>query len=343
MTFFANLGQRTNAFFRRLKKLMTLPNIIILIGIFTAFVYIFSYLFPMTDNAFVVTNVRPVAAQVDGFITKLYVKNGDHVRKGQKLFSVFKPPYLYAVERLKAELASAKAKLLVLQTTSERDKKISDNKHKLFIKVTQDDEKYRKGYANKSISLLTLQNSSQETQAAKDTWQAALKQLEIDNHLIAVQKKDIESITAQLRIAEINLQLTDVISHQNGIVQNLFFTVGTPINKNQPVFSLVETDELYVQANFNETDLRDVKHGAKVWIFPRMYLGRKIFHGVVDSNYWAANRQMVDRRSQLQNVTNENQWILLPQRLPVIIRITDADSNYPLPVGSSAYVYIKTG
>jgi multidrug resistance efflux pump len=72
-----------------------------------------------------------------------------------------------------------------------------------------------------------------------------------------------------------------------------------------------------------------------------MYLGRKRFHGVIESDYWAANRQLVDTRSQLQNVVNENQWILLPQRLPVIIKVTDPDPKYPLRVGTSAYVYVK--
>ncbi|VEG91816.1 HlyD family secretion protein [Legionella spiritensis] len=343
MTFIATWYQRTKKHVTPLKRLVTLPNFIIFIGVLTALIYLFSYLFPFTDNAFVVNNVRPVAAQVNGYITHLYVKNGDYVHEGQKLFTVFKPPYEYNVARLQAELASARANFLVLQTTFERDQKISENKHKIFIKLDQDDKKYHKGYANRSISLIQLQNSEQETKAAKDTWQAALKQLEIDQYRMEAQKKDIDSLIAQLRIAEVDLQLTEVIAHQNGVVQNLFFTKGTPINRNQPLFSLVNTDELYIQANFNETDLRDVQNGSRALIFPRMYLGRKMFHGVVDSNYWAANRQQVDLRSQLQNVTNENQWILLPQRLPVIIRITDPDPKYPLSVGSSAYVYIRTG
>ncbi|WP_232220561.1 biotin/lipoyl-binding protein [Legionella tunisiensis] len=49
----------------------------LLIGIF----HLFSYLLPFTDNAFVVTNVTPVAADVSGFITEIYVKNGQHVKK----------------------------------------------------------------------------------------------------------------------------------------------------------------------------------------------------------------------------------------------------------------------
>ncbi|AUH74031.1 HlyD family secretion protein [Legionella sainthelensi] len=327
--------------YTRLKRSVTLVNAIIFIGILTTFVYIFSYLFPFTDNAFIVNNVRPVAALTNGYITDLYVQNGDVVKKGQKLFTVFQKPYIYAVEQLTADLASAQAQLAVLKTTYERDLKLSENEQRNYIKLDQDDQKYRQGYRIKSVSLMTLQNSQQETQAAKDKWQAALKQLEIDKNQIKAQENEIKSIGARLKNAKVNLELTNVYAQGNGIIQNLFFTIGTPVNINQPLFSLVDTDNVYIQANFNETDLRDVRKGSKVLIFPRMYLSRKMFHGVVESDYWSANRQLVDNRTQLQNVINENQWILLPQRLPVIIRITDPDPHYPLRVGTSAYVYIK--
>ncbi|KTD60602.1 hemolysin D [Legionella sainthelensi] len=327
--------------YTRLKRSVTLVNAIIFIGILTTFVYIFSYLFPFTDNAFIVNNVRPVAALTNGYITDLYVQNGDVVKKGQKLFTVFQKPYIYAVEQLTADLASAQAQLAVLKTTYERDLKLSENEQRNYIKLDQDDQKYRQGYRIKSVSLMTLQNSQQETQAAKDKWQAALKQLEIDKNQIEAQENEIKSIAARLKNAKVNLELTNVYAQGNGIIQNLFFTIGTPVNINQPLFSLVDTDNVYIQANFNETDLRDVRKGSKVLIFPRMYLSRKMFHGVVESDYWSANRQLVDNRTQLQNVINENQWILLPQRLPVIIRITDPDPHYPLRVGTSAYVYIK--
>lgn len=337
----ARSRERIKKGFIRLKHWFTITNIIIFIGMLTTIIYIFSFLFPFTDNAFVVNNVRPVAALTNGYITGLYVQNGDVVKKGQKLFTVFQKPYIYAVEQLSADLAGSEAKLAALKTTYERDLKLSGNEQQNHIKLKQDDQKYQKGYVLKSVSLITLQNSQQETKAAKDRWDAALKQLEIDQHQIKAQENEIKSLYARLKNAKVNLEQTDVYAQSNGIIQNLFFSIGTPVNINQPLFSLVDMDNIYIQANFNETDLGHVHKGSKVLIFPRMYLGRKMFHGVIDSDYWSANRQMVDNRTQLQNVINENQWILLPQRLPVVIRITDPDPNYPLRLGTSAYVYIK--
>lgn len=325
---------------RRLKHQMTLANVIIFIGLLTTFIYIFSYLFPFTDNAFVINNIRPVAALANGYITDLYVHNGDVVKKGQKLFTVFKEPYIYALEQLTADLASAQAKLSALKATYERDLKLSGNEQRTFVRLNQDDQKYIKGYRQRTVSLMTMQNSQQETKAAKDRWEAALKQVEIVQHQITAQEEEIKSLSARLKNARINLEQTDVFAQNDGVIQNLFFAIGTPVNINQPLFSLVETERTYIQANFNETDLRAVRKGAKVSIYPRMFLGRKVFHGVVVSDYWSANRQLVDTRTQLQNVVNENQWVLLPQRLPVLIQITDIDPHYPLRLGTSAYVYI---
>lgn len=324
------------------KRWLTIPNLIILTGVIVTLMYLFSFLFPFTDNSFVVNNVRPVAAQVNGYITHVYVKNGDHVTKGQTLFTVFKKLYRYTVQQLSADFKAGEAKLNGLKITYERDKKISDTRQKMYIKLFQDVQKYNRGYRAKSVSLITLQNAEQDMHAADDEWKAALKQLEIDKHLITAQEMELKSIKARLNFAKVNLKLTKVHAEGNGIVQDLFFSIGTPVNINQPLFSLVDTDEIYIQANFNETDLRNVKKGSKVLIFPRMYLGRKMFHGVVVSDYWSANRQNVDNRTQLQTVFNENQWILLPQRLPVIIKITDPNPKFPMRVGTSAYVYIKT-
>jgi multidrug resistance efflux pump len=327
---------------RRLKRNITFANSVIFIGAITALLYIFSYLFPVTDNAFVVNNVRPVAALVKGYVTNVYIKNGDNVKKGQKLFTVFDKPYRYTVEQYEADLAAAKSKLNTLQKTLERDEQVSQNQREIYTRLAQDDDKYQKAYKINAVSLMTLQNSEQETKGAKASLAASQKQIEIDQSSIQTQKKEIASLEAKLKNAQVDLDLTTVYAENDGIIQNFYLSVGTPVNVNQPLFSFIDTSEVYFQANFNETDLRKVHKGSKVLIMPRTYFAQKIFHGVVVSDYWSANRQLTDNRSQIQNVTNENQWVLLPQRLPVQIKVLDLDDKYPLRVGTSAYVYIET-
>ena len=122
----------------------------------------------------------------------------------------------------------------------------------------------------------------------------------------------------------------------------MYVSVYTPIKIHQPVFSFIDTSNYYIQANFNETDLRNVRPGQTVYIWLRMYYFNKLFKGKIVNTLWAAERQNTAIRSQIQKVRNENEWLLLPQRFPIQIKILNPDPKYPLHPGASAYAYIAT-
>ena len=159
---------------------------------------------------------------------------------------------------------------------------------------------------------------------------------------IGRQKHTVASLKAIRDNAKINLELTVVRAPSDGVIDNMYVSLNTPIKIHQPVFSFIDTSSFYIQANFNETDLRNVRRGDKAYIILRMYYFDKIFHGEVVNALWAVERQMTASKSQIQLVSNENEWLLLPQRFPIQIKILDEDPNYPLNPGASAYVYIST-
>ena len=103
----------------------------------------------------------------------------------------------------------------------------------------------------------------------------------------------------------------------------------------------MDTTKWWIQANFDETDLRRIRPGDHAIVFLRMYYFHRIFHGKIVNNIWPANRQKTAFRSQQQIVQNDNEWLLLPQRLPLQIQILDPDPNFPFHPGASAYVYLK--
>jgi multidrug efflux system membrane fusion protein len=245
---------------------------------FLLFIYNFSYLFPFTNNAFVISNIRPVATSVDGTIDEIYVENGEFIKKGQPLLKINQQPYLYEYLKAKNDVITAK----------------------LYLK--------------------TLHEQSQ----------------------ILVQESKINSFILNEKIAKLRFDATIVYAENDGYVHNLFFDRGTPVKAFEPFFAFISADSLFVQANMSELDLRRIKPKQKVTIIPRMYVGSKIYHGEVMSKNWTSSRQVTDTRNQAQIVTNnEDNWVLLPQRFPVMIKVTDYDpKNFPLNVGNSVYVYI---
>lgn len=326
------------------KILRKSPVLLMSMVCFLLLIYHFSYLYPITNNGFVVANVRPVAANVSGYITHLYVQNEEIVKNGQPLFTVFKRPYELAYLKAKADLGYAKAILQVLIKQTEKTTHLIQSQQEIYEKIRFDHAHYRAAFKDKAASAILVNTALKDKNAAWSNLKALelQKLLEADN--IRAQTMKIKSLGAVMNNAKVDLNETTVYARNNGIIQNLFTTLGAPINRRVPIFSFIDTDSISIQANFNETDLRDVMPGNLVTIYSRTYFLSKVYHGVVVSRSWAANRQVTDRRSQEQVVTNsENNWLLLPQRLPVQIKLTDYDPvHYPLSIGSSAYVIIHT-
>lgn len=308
-------------------------------------IYHFSYLFPFTNNGFVIANISPVGANVSGYITEIYVKNEQMVKKGQPLFTVFKTPYELAYVKAKNDVAEAEANLVVLTKQVEKTELLIQAQKALYEKSQFDYQHNKSALADHAVSKLIVNTTLKDKNAAFNQLKALEKELELNHQQLISQNMKIKSLIAVMDNAKVDLDETTVYAKHNGSVVDMFSAPGTPIKIRTPIFALTDTDILFVQANFNETDLRRVRPGNKVSIFPRMYFGSKIYHGVILSRNWSASRLQFHKSTQLQIVRNtESNWFLLPQRLPVQIKITDYDpEHYPLSIGASTYVYIHAG
>jgi multidrug resistance efflux pump len=292
----------------------------------------------------VVANIRPVAANVEGYITGIYVKNEAYVKKGQPLFTVFKKPYELHHKKTQSDVAEAEAQLIVLNKQVEKTQHLLQSQKEHYEKFHFDYAHYKSALNDHAVSEMITNTTLKDKNSAMSQLKALESELELNRQQIEVQKMKIKSLVAVMQNAKVDLDETTVYAKNNGVIQNMFVALGAPVKIRQPLFSFVDTDTLFIQANFNETDLRRVRAGDKVTIYPRMYFGSKRYHGIIFSNHWSASRLETHRSTQLQIVNNsESNWFLLPQRLPVQIQITDYDPiHYPLNIGSSAYVYIHT-
>ena len=294
---------------------------------------------PFTQNAFVIANVRVVSAYVPGYITNIYVNNNETVLKGAELFTVFQKPYELEVEKLKKDLEVAKYKAVAL-------------KHSILIaenQVKEDELKYKntRYLSNQAfkISNVIAQKDVEVTEKSMEEAEQVLKmsaeQLEISKNDLKETQAHIESLQVQVENAELNLHLTTVYAETPGIVCNMYMSPGTYVQVGKPLFAFIDTRKWWVQANFTETQLSQVKKGmkAKIWIW--QYPGR-VFHGTVTDTGWGVNRIQRSEFSAMPEVQKENEWFMLPQRFPVQILITDIPDGCQLHAGGSAYVQIET-
>ena len=321
---------------------LNLPIIVIGFAVLIGIYHIFSYLIPFTDNAFVVTNVTPIAADVSGFITKINVKNGQLVKKNDPIFEVYQEPYRLAVEQASADYQQGLKKIIVLERQVDQA-----NSQVKSIQADLDKTNYELGLKKDqsvadAIPVMEIRKLEYDVKNLSNKLESMKHEVAVLLAQIEEQKQTVASLKAKKDNAKVNFDLTTVRAPSDGVIDNMYVSLNTPIKIHEPVFSFIDTTNYYIQANLNETDLRNVRVGDKVTIILRMYYFDKIFHGEIVNTLWAVERQNTSNKSQLQKVQNENEWLLLPQRFPVQIKILDSDPNYPLNPGASAYVYIST-
>lgn len=177
-----------------------------------------------------------------------------------------------------------------------------------------------------------------------------LAEANFDNAMLSFQKdksayteNKIKALKAELDLANYNLKNTIVYASQNGYITNMHLKNGQFVNKNLPLFALVVNKEWWIVASYRETTLRLIKPGAKVIIHINMYPSQ-VFHGVVESIDWGINRQQASLNvvsSSLPYIEPTENWIRIPQRFRVFIRILDPNPAYPLRIGASATTTIK--
>ncbi|MCF7791102.1 MAG: HlyD family secretion protein [Victivallales bacterium] len=325
-------------FYARNKIIIIFITVIILFFLY----YLYLHRHPRTQNAFVIANIRPVSSFVPGIISKIYVTNKQRVEKGDKLFDIYKKPYELKVDKIQGELEAAEykvkalssklriAKLNVKQETAKLENAEYLAKQAIFLSKDH-------AVAEKSAEKLDRARDVAETQLEISQTEFKAKQQELNYY-----KSRVSSLKAMLEEAKVNLSFTTVYAKSDGIISNMYITEGIFADQGKPLFSFINDEKWWIQANIKETELTNVKKGQRVWVKLWLY-PNKVFEGVVSNIGWNVNRQKTSRLNFLPEVEKENEWFLLPQRFPVQIELVNFNpSKYPLHAGSTATVVIDT-
>lgn len=326
------------------EKLKQKPKFTTFVFILAAFVGLGYYvlgLLNFTDNGFVVQISTPLAPRVPGVVQEVLVKNGQVVKEGDVLVKLDPTEYEHTFTAAQA----AYEKSLIGFNTLE--KKVDLTEHNLNAEVANlDILKTQYGARNSKdvragVPQIEMSDLRNKIKAQTNRVESIKDQLAIDKLQLQMEKETITSLKASMETAAYNLEHATVKAPTDGHAENVFLGIGTHVTPSGAMFTLVNDGEVYVQANFEETDLAGVKAGDKATVYPRTYMGKKTYEGVVVASPFGVSRQISQPFSGAPIVLTENKWLLLPQRLPVIIKITDIDKEYPLINGMSTYVRLQ--
>ena len=297
--------------------------------------WLYWHIKPFTDNAFVFANTRPVSPWTAGYITGIFVKNNQFVSKGAPLFAVFSPPYQLKARELEQEKEALSAQL----KSAEARWQAALEEIKTF---RADVEKFTYFYERGKAMFKTSAVSEDYVVDQKRNLKVALARLTAAEHTAEALKHDCTLLQAQIKKTQAALELQQIWCQQtvvtalsDGYVVNMTLSPGGYYKPGDVLFAFIDTTQWYVQANFKESELSEIRPGTGAVIRLRQYPG-KVYYGVVESSRLSAERRMTAGRSGMTEVKKENEWFPLPQRFPVQIKISNPDKL--LNFGASAYV-----
>jgi membrane fusion protein (multidrug efflux system) len=257
-----------------------------------------------TDNAYTAAEVAQVTAEVDGRIADVQVVDSQAVKRGDILVVIDDVDAKLAVRQAEADLARAQAQVAAAKADLER---------------AGVDLKRREALIDSgSISgdeLTHVKNAANTAHAALDAALASEAQ-------------------AQARVdkTRIDLGRTVIRTPVDGIVARRQVQLGQRVQPSMPLLSVVPAQDMYVNANFKEVQLENVRAGQAVELTCDLYGSDVVFHGVVDG--FNGGTGAAFSLIPAQNATGN--WIKVVQRLPVRVRLNAAElAAHPLRVGLS--------
>ena len=307
--------------------------------------YIHSLSHETTDDAQVVKNMNPIIPRIVGYVTKVYVKDNEFVKKGDTLFTIDNKDYLVKVEEAKANLVAAEGNFEVSKAdvgSAMANVSVSDAnvqaatstietaKIKLW-RATNDFERYDNLYKNKSITKQQYEQALAAKQEAENQLKiikqqqsvsnfqknAVISRSNVSNKQTEVAAANIKRAKAVLDAANLNLQYTVVTAAIDGQISTIAIQPGQLVQAGQSLFYIINNQEVWVVANFKETQLSEMKMGQKVILKVDAFPDTD-FEGEVTSFSPATG----SRFSLLPPDNATGNFVKTIQRLPVKINLT---------------------
>lgn len=290
--------------------------IIIIVGGFFGFEKVQFYQTHVeTEDAQIDGTINPVLSRVSGYINEVYIEDNEAVKKGQLLVEIDSTEYALKVDMANAALENSRAKIHVAEANL-RSTEIAKHKAKTDFKRAKD--LYEGGAATKS----KLDDASTAYAAAKSQVTTAQRRLTEAQAQINTRNDD-------LVYAKLQLSYTKIKAPSDGLISKKNVSKGQLIRPGQPLMAVTDVHDVWVVANFKETELSDIKIGQKVEIFIDAYPD-KTFHGRVESIAGATGAKYA--LLPPENATGN--FVKVVQRIPVKIKFTQREgANYPIPLG----------
>ncbi|CAM3900079.1 Multidrug export protein EmrA [Vibrio aerogenes CECT 7868] len=327
---------------KRKKSLLIFVFILCVIaGGATGWYYLFEAGHVTTEDAYVDGNLVQITPQIVGTVTRISVDDGDYVQQGSELVRFDPSDEYIAVQTAKANLAQTVRKVRSLFNNVEQAKAVVAQREIALKKAKTDYHRRQEMVKSGGLSREELSHAKDMVDSSHKALLVAIQQLKSQEAM--TYNTDVEShplvrtAAAQLRKTYLNQLRTRVVAPVSGYIARRNIQVGQRVNPGAALMAVVPLNQVWVDANFKETQMRNMRIGQKVTLISDLYGDETVFHGVIES--LGIGTGSAFSLLPAQNATGN--WIKVVQRLPVRIRLQkDELVKHPLRIGLSMQVNV---
>ncbi|NER63773.1 HlyD family efflux transporter periplasmic adaptor subunit [Pseudomonas sp. MAFF212427] len=292
-----------------------------------------------TDDAYVNGNVVEITPLVTGTVTSIGADDGDLVQAGQVLIQFDPSDTEVGLQSAEAKLARAVRQVRGLYSNVD-GQKAQVAARKAELQKAQENYSRRKTLAaGGAISQEELSHARDDLASAQSALSNAQQQLNTTTALVddtvVSSHPEVMAAAADLRQAYLNNARTTLVAPVTGYVAKRTVQLGQRLQPGTATMAVIPLDQLWIDANFKETQLRNMRIGQPVDIVADLYGSEVKFSGSIDS--LGAGTGSAFALLPAQNATGN--WIKIVQRVPVRIHINPEQlAQHPLRIGLSTQV-----
>ncbi|WP_017906653.1 efflux RND transporter periplasmic adaptor subunit [Pseudomonas asplenii] len=294
-----------------------------------------------TDDAYVNGNVVEITPQVTGTVVSIGADDGDLVHEGQVLVNFDPSDAEVGLQSAEANLAKTVRQVRGLYSNVD-GMKAQVVAQKAAVQKARENFTRRKNLAaSGAISQEELSHARDDLTSAQSALSNAEQQLNSSNALVddtvVSNHPDVKAAAAQLRQAYLAHARSTLIAPVTGYVAKRTVQLGQRVQPGTALMAVIPLDQLWIDANFKETQLRQMRIGQAVDIEADLYGSDVKYSGTIDS--LGAGTGSAFALLPAQNATGN--WIKIVQRVPVRVHINAEDLvKHPLRVGLSTQVEV---
>lgn len=345
---------------KRKIAILSMLVFLFLIGFISIFLYLrYRATHITTDDAFIEGRIHRISPKVSGTVKEIHVDDNQFVKKGDLLVEIEPEDFDVGVkkalatleaekkklmeinlnlessrkklEELRAALGTAKANLELQQVNLRQSKIDLERAEGLLKEEVISRDRYDRTKTAYDIAVAQVKATEEQIKQIEASINAQIVNIKQAEAAVESQKALIKFKEASLKEAELNRSYTKIYAPSNGYITRKVVEKGNYVHAGQPIMAIVPLDEIWVIANYKETQLERVKPGQKVWIRVDTYKG-KIFKGRVESIM--AGTGSVFSLFPPENATGT--YVKIVQRIPVkIVFEEEPDQKYILRIGMS--------